>query len=103
MTATIRTATHTYRETLGADLSVSAQAGLTSGLSLDTDPALAAELAYRRERMLAARPRRVGRRRSATDPDRSDAGWMTRWISWLPSAPRRRSSAEAPNLLGYSS
>ena len=95
MTATIRIPTHT-QDHFGTDLSVSARAGLTGGLTLGTDPMVAAEIAYRRERMEARRSRRQARRdhddgqRNAGD---RRTGTVTRWMTWLQSAPRRRSSA----------
>jgi hypothetical protein len=95
MTATIRIPTHTH-DPFATDLSISARAGLTGGLSLGPDPALAAEIAYRRERILARKARR--RARQDRDDGRGNAGatrtgTVTRWTSWLQSAPRRRSSA----------
>src|SRR5690349_6778449 len=95
MTAAIRIPTHTH-DTFGTDLSVSARAGLTGGLSLGPDPALAAEIAYRRERLAARRARRQARHERDDGPGHAGAtrtGTVTRWISWLQSAPRRRSSA----------
>ena len=94
MTATVRIPTHTPHDSFATDLSISARAGLTSGLTLAPDPALAAEIAYRRERMQA---RRV-RRHSRGDRDDGNAGdrrsrTVTRWISWLQSDRRHRSSA----------
>ena len=93
MTAAIRIPTHTP-DPFAADLSVSARAGLTSGLTLGTDPGVAAEIAYRRERMQARQVRRHSRhdRDDGNAGDRGTRG-VTRWISWLQSAPRRRSSA----------
>jgi len=95
MTTAIRIPTHTH-DPFAADLSISARAGLTSGLSLGVDPAVAAELAYRRESL----QRRRARRRDFTDDRDQDGGkprarrtgTVTRWISWLPSVPRHRSS-----------
>ena len=94
MTAAIRIPTHTPHDSFAADLSVSARAGLTSGLTLGTDPALAAEIAYRRERIQARQIRRSTRR----DRDDGNAGdrrsrTVTRWISWLQSDRRHHSSA----------
>jgi hypothetical protein len=96
MTATVRIPTHTtsYDDTFGTDLSVAARAGLTSGLTLGTDPAVAAEIAYRRERLQARQARRHARR----DDRDGNAGdhrtrTVTRWISWLQSDRRHRSSA----------
>ena len=102
MTAAIRIPTHSLpsHDSFAAGLSVSARAGLTGGLSLAPDPALAAELAYRRERLQARRVRR-GRPDAGDDGDGNPrarrTGPVTRWISWLPSAPRRRSSAATVN------
>jgi hypothetical protein len=107
MTAEIRIPTHTtHRDSFGTDLSISARAGLTSGLTLGTDPALAAELAYRRE----ALQRRHARRRAAHSTDDGDGnlparrpGTVTRWTSWLQSAPRRRSSGATVSCTGSGS
>jgi hypothetical protein len=95
MTAAIRIPTHTTNDPFATDLSVSARAGLTSGLSLGVDPAVAAEIAYRRESL----QRRRTRRRDLDDRTEGDgtprarrSGTVTRWISWLPSVPRHRSS-----------
>jgi hypothetical protein len=95
MTATIRIPTHTH-DHFATDLSVSARAGLTGGLTLGPDPALAAEIAYRRERMAARQALRRSRREH--DDGHGNAGdrrtgTVTRWTTWLQSAPRRRSSA----------
>ena len=94
MTADVRIPTHTPHDTFATDLSVSARAGLTSGLTLGPDPALAAEIAYRRELIEARRARRHARR----DRDDGNAGdrrsrTVTRWISWLQSDRRHPSSA----------
>jgi hypothetical protein len=98
MTAAIRIPTHTTpaRDPFAADLSLSARAGLTSGLSLGVDPAVAAELAYRRESL---QRRRARRRDFDGDPEEGGGkprarrtGTVSRWISWLPSVPRHRSS-----------
>jgi hypothetical protein len=97
MTATVRIPTHTVHAHNGhdfaTDLSVSARAGLTGGLTLGPDPAVAAEIAYRRERLAARRARRVTRDGDDGNPGARRRGTVTRWISWLQSAPRRRSSA----------
>jgi hypothetical protein len=102
MTAAIRIPTHTTpaHDTFAADLSLSARAGLTSGLSLGVDPAVAAELAYRRESL----QRRRVRRRDFGDPEDGGGrprarrtGTVSRWISWLPSVPRHRSSGATAN------
>jgi hypothetical protein len=94
MTTAIRIPTHTPHDTFATDLSVSARAGLTSGLTLGTDPALAAEIAYRRERAEARQARRT-MRRDRDDGNAGDrrTGTVTRWISWLQSDRRHRSSA----------
>jgi len=102
MTAAIRIPTHTS-DSFATDLSVSARAGLTGGLSLGPDPALAAEIAYRREQMAARQARRQARR--GHDDGHGNAGdrrtgTVTRWITWLQSAPRRRSSAATASLAG---
>jgi len=94
MTAAIRIPTHTPIDPFATDLSVSARAGLTSGLTLGADPALAAEIAYRRERIQVRQARRSARR----DRDDGNAGdrrsrTVTRWISWLQSDRRHPSSA----------
>jgi hypothetical protein len=98
MTAAIRIPTHTLStyETFGTDLSVAARAGLTGGLTLANDPAIDAEIAYRRERVAVQRARRAARRdRDDGDgnPRAHRAGTVTRWISWLQSDRRHRSSA----------
>ena len=94
MTATIRIPTHTTRDPFAADLSVSARAGLTGGITLGTDPAIAAELAYRRERLQLRRSRGRGddADRDGVNPRARRTRTVSRWISWLPSAPRHRSS-----------
>jgi hypothetical protein len=96
MTAAIRIPTHTIptqpRDSFAADLSVSARAGLTSGLTLGTDPALAAELAYRRERLQRSRIPRQKPGEGDGNARARRTGTVTRWISWLPSVPRHRSS-----------
>lgn len=97
MTAAIRIPTHTTssRDPFAADLSLSARAGLTSGLSLGVDPAVAAELAYRREALQRRRTRRLvdhELEQGAGKPRASRTGTVSRWISWLPSVPRHRSS-----------
>jgi len=95
MTAAIRIPTHTNNDPFATDLSLSARAGLSSGLSLGVDPAVAAELAYRRE---ALQRRRIRRELAAVDeadggtPRARRTGTVSRWISWLPSVPRHRSS-----------
>ena len=93
MTAAIRIPTHTT-DRFATDLSVSARAGLTSGLSLGVDPAVAAELAYRREALQRRRIRRsLAADAEAGGKPRADrTGTVSRWISWLPSVPRHRSS-----------
>jgi hypothetical protein len=95
MTAAIRIPTHT-NDRFATDLTVSARAGLTGGLTLGPDPAVAAEIAYRHERMAARQLRREARRNR--DDGHGNAGdrrtgTVTRWMTWLQSAPRRRSSA----------
>jgi hypothetical protein len=96
MTAAIRIPTHIPHDPFATDLSLSARAGLTSGLSLGVDPAVAAEIAYRREALQRRRVRRRhlddGTDEGAGKPRARRPGTVSRWISWLPSVPRHRSS-----------